>query len=123
MAPLTVTLPGLPPSVNHRHQRGARGRVILSPETRAWQTGATLAIRAACAVAGWAVPPKTPLHVTVRFTSGRLYGYDLDNALKSLGDSIAAGVGVDDRYITVWYVVKQRGKVAETHIAIQIAEG
>jgi Holliday junction resolvase RusA-like endonuclease len=119
---LRITLPGNPPSVNRRYKYGL-GRAGLTAETNAWQTGATLAIRAEANRTGWLGTARTPLEISVELATPRPLARDLDNTLKAIGDSVAAALGIDDRYVVSLHASKCRADVAETLIAINAITG
>jgi Holliday junction resolvase RusA-like endonuclease len=120
---IRVSVPGLPPSVNHAHVRHVQGGRGLTPEAAAWQAGATMLIRTAAAVAGVSLPRKTPLAVSVDLVAPDCYRWDVDNMGKAVCDALAAALGIDDRYICALTLTKQRGPVAETHLAVTVQEG
>jgi Holliday junction resolvase RusA-like endonuclease len=117
---LTVILPGLPPTLNHRTQPNGRGGRYVTPDAAAWHAGAALAIRTAGAGITW--PPRTPLAVFVRLAAPDMLRWDTDNRVKALLDALAAGLNLDDRYVCELHVTKRRGPVAETTIRVLPAE-
>lgn len=121
-APLTLTLPGLPPTANTAYRGDGRtGRRLTAP-AQAWRDGAALLVRVAATRAGWVLPPRTPWRVTVLLRGPRCWAWDVDNRVKLLGDCLQAGLGGDDRYIVEWRVRKQAGPVAQTEVTISLEE-
>lgn len=118
-AALSVTLPGLPPTVNHQYAGRWQGGRRLTPEAAAWRDGATLAIRASMAPAGRLLRT-TPWAVALHLEAPDCYRWDLDNRCKSALDALAAALGLDDRYITALHVTKARGPVGQTTIRVEV---
>jgi Holliday junction resolvase RusA-like endonuclease len=116
---LAITLPGLPPALNHQYAyAGMRGGKRRTPEAIAWQDGATAAVRSARNEAGWTAPPRSPLTVFVVFEAPDIYRWDIDGRLKCLLDAVAAGLGHDDRWIAHLTVIKMRRAFPMTRIRV-----
>jgi Holliday junction resolvase RusA-like endonuclease len=120
MSDLTVTLPGLPPSSNHAYQHTAGGGKRRRPDVQAWEADMSLMIRNAATLAGWTWPARTPFALRIEFHAARLYGFDLDNCLKILQDTLVRTLNLDDRYITALQVTKARGPVTQTTIRVEV---
>lgn len=117
---LSVTLPGLPPTVNHQYGMRWQGGRRLTPAAAAWRTGATLAIRASMAPACSFRCCPTPWAVTLHLEAPDIYRWDVDNRCKSALDAVAGALGLDDRYVTALHVTKARGRVAQTTIRVEV---
>lgn len=115
---LVLTLPSLPPTVNHAYYHRADGGKQRTPATAAWQDGAILAIRAA---ASGACRQNTPWDAAIHFQAPDVGRWDLDNRCKVLLDAVAAALGLDDRNLMSLQVVKTRAPVAQTTIRVQRA--
>lgn len=118
MPELVITLPGLPPTVNHAYRHVAGGGKQRTAAAVAWQAGAILAIRAAAPGAGLQKP--TPWGAAIHLVAADVYRWDLDNRVKVLLDALAAGLGLDDRYCTALQVTKARGALAQTTIRVTL---
>jgi hypothetical protein len=94
-----LRVPGLPlpPSLNVAYTVW-QGRKNLTTEGREFKAQAALLIRNAAARAGFAVPPKTWLRVTLYFIFPR-NNRDGSNAVKLVEDAAATALGFDDRYV------------------------
>lgn len=119
---LTLTLPGVPPSVNHLYSHVAGGGKHRTPAAVAWQTAAALYIAHAARQAGFVLPPQTPWALRLTVTAPRVWTFDLDNKLKALVDSIAQGLGADDRYLQTLRATKSQGPEAGTIITVTLGE-
>lgn len=116
-----LTIPGLPPSVNHLYPT-VRGGRVLSTEARAWY----VTVAGACTVAR--IPAfasrKTPLMLELRFV-GMTYQRDISNAIKAAEDALAAALGFDDRYVAYLSAARvppeQKGQV-ETRVTLRVVQ-
>lgn len=108
--PLIVSVPGLPPSVNHMYIARRGGGRTLSAEACAWYDHAIPVIKAGAV--GWAVP-SGPLRLTIALYS-MSRARDLDNALKAGQDALAKALGFDDKLIYYLAVARGVGKPART---------
>lgn len=115
---LHVTLPGLPPSVNAAYQHTAGGGKQRRPAVQAWAGDMALLIGNAAALAGWTLPPRTPFVLTVTLATARVYGFDLDNCLKLLVDTLVRTLGLDDRYLVHLQVRKHYSATPETQVVL-----
>jgi Holliday junction resolvase RusA-like endonuclease len=115
---LALVLPGLPPSVNAAYQHTAGGGKQRRPAVQAWEAQMSLVIRNAATLTGWTLPARTPFVLTVELHAARLYGFDLDNCLKILQDTVVRTLGLDDRYIVGLYVTKHRA--ADPHTRVRL---
>ena len=116
----TVTVPGLPPSLNHLYPMGRDGRRHMSAAGRDWYKTVALA----CLVGR--VPrytnPKVRLAAAFEFV-GLPYTRDVSNCVKALEDSLAAALGFEDRYIEAISAVRvpaeRRGQL-ETRVSLVV---
>lgn len=108
--PIIVTVPALPPTVNHLYVTARGGRRVLTEAARAWYD---LAIPAIAAQARGYTVPAGPLRLSIvlyHLSRSR----DLDNALKASQDAIAKALGFDDKRIDLLTVARGVGKPART---------
>ena len=99
----------LPPGVNNLYWNiYGRGRV-LTTQARQWRDEMQLLVRQAAMRRGLAWHRTTRLAVEIEVSSPRLWTFDLDGRLKLALDALAAGLGVDDRYIVQLQARKIRG--------------
>jgi hypothetical protein len=116
-----LTIPGLPPSVNHLYPT-VRGGRVLSTEARAWY------VTVADACMGARIPPfpsrKTLLMLELRFV-GMTYQRDISNAIKAAEDALAAALGFDDRYVAYLSAARvapeHKGQV-ETRVSLHVVQ-
>lgn len=118
---ITVTLPGLPPALNHAYQHTAGGGKRRSRASVEWQDSTRLLIRNALAWAEWRPAPKSPLAVTVHLTAPNCYAWDCDGRLKLLLDVLMPALGTDDRYIVALTVTKARAAAPATVVTVAVA--
>lgn len=105
---LAFTLP-LGVSVNAMYSISFSG-VRLTDAARTFKKNATMIARnAANTQGGWKYPADTPLFLHMRIYFPNNKRADLSNLIKVGEDSIADGVGFDDRY--VYRLVVERGGV------------
>jgi Holliday junction resolvase RusA-like endonuclease len=106
---LVVVLPSLPPPLNHIYHNRAQGGRMLTAPARAWQDAMALLIGATARATGWAVGPRTELDVALDFSDPAMLRSDVDGKLKLVIDALAAGIGVDDRFVRRVTATKYRG--------------
>lgn len=100
---LTFTLP-IPPTMNNCYPTArSGGRRILSAEGRAYIKDAALIARNAAQLHGWRYEPGARLVLELRLFF-RQNNRDGDNAVKLPQDSIAAGLGFNDKQIKEWHI-------------------
>jgi hypothetical protein len=94
-----LRVPGLPlpPSLNVAYTVW-QGRKNLTNEGREFKAQAGLLIRNAAANAGFAVPPKTWLRVTLYFFFAQ-NNRDGSNAVKLVEDAAASALGFNDKWV------------------------
>lgn len=93
---LTITLP-IPPSVNHSHLTTRNGKRIMKEETREYKEKAALVARLEANQQGF-IPQTSRLALTMTIFAHR-NGIDVDNRCKILLDSLADGIGFNDKQI------------------------
>jgi crossover junction endodeoxyribonuclease RusA len=101
-----------PPSVNH-YWRHVQGRTFVSREGRRYR-------QRVCALLAGSRPMTGRIHMTVVLCPPDRRRRDLDNAMKSLNDSLAhAGVFIDDEQIDRLSIIRGpvvRGGIARVRI-------
>jgi crossover junction endodeoxyribonuclease RusA len=117
-----ITLPGLPPTVNHAYRRRGRGGgMFMTKAAREWKEAAEMACRAGYRKRAPLNGRLAVLIVFVVKTRGR---WDLDNRLKSLLDALTgAGVWEDDKQIChITAHIEVKGDVEGPHTKIYVWE-
>lgn len=115
----TITLSGLPPTVNHAYRKRGKGfGLYMTRDASAWKDGAVYEARA-CYRKRDPIDCRVAVLVVYRVRSRG--GWDIDNRLKALLDALTgAGIWCDDRQI--WHLTEQievTGKgEPETHVFV-----
>lgn len=108
---IRVSFP-LPPTTNNLYfsikTKSGTSRRVLTSQARTWKEKAAQVVADAAAAPGWTLGQKQPYRVEISFSATRPFSWDLDGRLKLLLDAIAAGLGVDDRYIIGMIIEKKR---------------
>ena len=121
---LSVTLAGLPPTVNHLYRTSARGARYKTRAGRAWQEDTALILRTA-----WGRKPplgrEDGIFVQVLFMMGNERAWDMDNRIKALQDCLQiAGIVRDDREIDHLWVDRERGRECDaTRVSVGTVAG
>lgn len=102
---LHVTVPGVPPSANHRYGRSQEGRWFRNAETESYEHDVTYIVRNAAAQhAGlrsrWKFLTRTGsrIRIQVKWYRESLRRRDSDSILKALSDGVSAGLDIDDQF-------------------------
>jgi len=112
---LSITIEGLPPTVNHMHIN-ARGRRFRSQECVAYQD---YVIDKIIQTRGRECPFSGRVALTLIFTAPNKRRWDIDNRVKSIQDCLArAGVIKDDTQIDVLTVLRFYGEKAKTRLIL-----
>jgi Holliday junction resolvase RusA-like endonuclease len=113
---ITVTIPGLPPSVNHLYP-AVRGRRYRSPAATEWH----LVVADACIAARLRpVPSKRSVFSMSFFFKGMGYNRDVDGAIKVTEDALAAALAFDDRWVDTIIASRVAGEVKETVVILDL---
>jgi Holliday junction resolvase RusA-like endonuclease len=115
-----ITLPLLPPSINHMYRSIGGARKALTDEALTFRHEVAIAVRGR-------VLPAGELACTVRLTFGRKPGrtrrVDADNRIKALADALALALGFDDSRIVEWHIYAQHGQHDACVVALEAAPG
>ena len=118
---LSVTLAGLPPTVNHLYRTSARGARSKTRAGRAWQSQTAALLRA---MRREREPYGGDVALHVLFVTADRRRWDIDNRVKALQDCLQmAGVIEDDRQIQRLVVERKHGRTTATEIALTELEG
>ena len=102
MSEFTVFIPTLPPTSNHAYgvavNKRGKGFIYMTAEGKAWKTGAQLAVQAADNQPEGFWKGKQ-LFVSLTFFYKSTLIHDIDGLVKLALDSVADGLGFDDRYV------------------------
>lgn len=92
---ITITLPMLPPTVNHYGKRRAGGGTYLSDEVHVWRKYVWTALREV----GAHTAPDGDLAITITLTYGDKRKRDIDNHIKATLDALALALDFDDHRV------------------------
>jgi Holliday junction resolvase RusA-like endonuclease len=94
-----LSLPILPPTVNHMYKSIGHGRKALTDEALSFRQEVALLLRHQPAP-----PAKLPLVLNIWFCFGNKRTQDGDNRIKALQDAIALALNFNDSQIIEWHV-------------------
>jgi Holliday junction resolvase RusA-like endonuclease len=94
-----LSLPVLPPSVNHMYKSIGHGRKALTDEALSFREEVWIQLRHQPAP-----PAKLPLVLNIWFCFGNKRTQDGDNRIKALQDAIALALNFNDSQIIEWHV-------------------
>jgi crossover junction endodeoxyribonuclease RusA len=115
VAAVKLTIP-YPPSTN-RYYRNVAGRTLISREGRAYRKRVGAILKAA-----GVTPQSGPLAIHVELYPPDRRKRDVDNALKSLNDSLQHGGAFHDDSQIVWLLVEKAEVVPGGKVVVRIAE-
>jgi Holliday junction resolvase RusA-like endonuclease len=108
-----VSIPGVPPSVNHMYQAsihktatGSYRGVRKAEGVEAYQDGATMFVRTSMPSSWRKDLAKHEGYIRIKYWFYLQRDIDCDNALKALNDAIAKALGVDDKRFLPYVVDK-----------------
>jgi Holliday junction resolvase RusA-like endonuclease len=115
-----ITLPLLPPSINHMYRSIGGARKALTDEALTFRHEVAIAVRGRRA-------PEGLLACTVQLTFGSKrrgsHRLDADNRIKALADALALALGFDDSRIVEWHIYAQHGQHDACVVALEAAPG
>ena len=116
---LDIELEGLPPSVNRMY--GQKGNHSYKrTDAREWQEYAERELREE-----WGDKPsmKSPLELSLEYTTRDHRKWDMDNRIKAVQDTLQyAAVIADDRLIERLHVMRKYGERNATRIILRVIE-
>ena len=107
MTEFSVFIPTLPPTTNQAYRCG-KGRFYMTEEGKAWKTAAQLLVQVADRQPEGFWRGKQ-LYVSLIFFDESVLMADVDGRAKLALDSVAAGLGFDDRYVFPLLLDKKKG--------------
>jgi len=113
---LSITLDGLPPTVNHAYRTGRNVR-YKTAEAKEFQRQAIFVMNV---LRKNKSPYTGPVGVEICFTQRDHRPWDVDNRIKILQDCLApAGVIKDDKQVVELYARREHGEEDKTHIIVR----
>ncbi len=100
---VSVTIPGIPPSVNHRWRPTGRGGYYVGRDTTGWQNDVAMLLSPRFSAEdreSWqqAIQAGAIVRVTMTWHRPDRRRRDTSNAIKAIEDAIVGVIGVDDQW-------------------------
>ncbi|KKN82009.1 hypothetical protein LCGC14_0312760 [marine sediment metagenome] len=119
--PLVITIPGMPPSANHAFVTRSNGMRVLTREAEEYQGWVENAALAAYANGNLTLHKGQWLRLTFKAYFPDKRKRDLDNMKKVIGDGIARGLFIDDRWF-LWTDDVPEVDKADPRIVVTVEE-